>query len=371
MTHIIDTLIGISSVSGNEANIAQFIFGYLKTLKASPVWVGQNVVICIPGVSRDAALIFNAHLDTVPPGDDKQWSSSPYKAVHKKGNVYGLGASDEKAAVAALLLLAQNFTKAQPACDVWLTFVVNEEVDGSGSAKVVDWFVKNHKTKYKKVAAVLGEPTDLAQIEIAHKGNIFLKVTTRGDSGHASQPINLKKHAVGKMVGVAQKMKALGDAWAKEYKDPILGSPTVGLFTSIVAGDSEHPNKFPDTCVATFDIRTTPRLHDQVMVQVTSVLKGLATVATISPPVPCGHTDRHESIVQLFRGVTHAPITCSFSSNDLAFFTAAGIPGVVFGPGEPRVMHQPNEYCSIKNIDACVGMYEKVIGAFAQGKNSK
>ena len=70
------------------------------------------------------------------------------------------------------------------------------------------------------------------------------------------------------MVKVAAKMEKLGKLWAKKYPDELLGVPTVGLLTSIAAGSLASPNKFPDSCAATFDVRTTPKMHALALKQI-------------------------------------------------------------------------------------------------------
>lgn len=359
---LIQKLIAISSVSGKEEKIQKYIEKYLHSLGFHPVWVGKNLVVHIAGNDKSKAILFNAHVDTVPAGNEKLWKYSPFDGVVVDGKVYGLGASDEKSAVATLLLLTGVLAKKKPACDVWLTFVVDEETDGSGSAEVVDWFVNNHKKSYKQVAAILGEPTNLSKIEIGHKGNVFLKVTTHGDSGHGSKPYLITHHAVEKMFVVAKKLQKLGKLWKKQYGDPILGIPTIGCFTSITAGSFQSPNKFPDSCVATFDIRTTPALHDSVFSLVAQVLGKTTDMEVVYAPVGCGYTDPKEPIVTALKVVTKVPIGAfSMGSCDMPFFTAAGIPAVIFGPGDPDCCHKENECCSIENIEKCVTVYNNVI----------
>ena len=360
---IIHDLIKISSISGKEQKIQKYIFAYLSKMKLGPFSVGGNVVIKISGHDKNKALIYNCHVDTVPAGDIALWKRNPFEGKIVGGDIYGLGASDEKAAIATLLLLAKKMTKNQPSCDVWLTFVVNEEIDGSGTKSFVEWFAKSEQKKYKHIAAVLAEPTDLNKIKLAHKGNIFLKITTHGDGGHGSKPDKIKIHAVKKMYEVSEIVSKLAIKWAKEYKDELLGVPTVGLLTSISAGNISSPNKFPDSCVATFDIRTTPKLHDKVLKLITHALPGI-DVKVAYQPAPFGYTDKKEAIVKIIQKISRAKLSISSGSNDLCFFTSAKIPGIVFGPGNENCIHQPNEYCLLENIDKCVKIYNKIIESF-------
>jgi acetylornithine deacetylase len=362
---LLDDLISIPSLSGQEEKIQQYIFRTLKKMEYKPVIIDGNVVLRIAGVNRKKTLIFNAHVDTVPAGDSAEWQDSPFKGTIRKGRMYGLGASDEKSAVAVQLLLAEFIQDTKPACDIWLTFVTQEEVDGSGTARFVEWFQDHHAPAYEQVAAILGEPTDCAYIGIGHKGNVFLQIETRGNSGHGSNPEVINNHAVLNMYRVIRQMQQLGNIWEKKYKDSLLGVPTVGIATSIRAGSTDAPNKFPDICIATFDIRTTPALHKKVQQEVVDALNDpTIRVTTVFPPAGAGFTKPTSHIVEIFQAITKKPYGVFQGATDQCFFTEGGIQSVIFGPGDSSVMHTANEYVTLKNITECLGIYKKVVTKF-------
>ena len=360
---ILQKLITINSVSGNEAEILEWIKQYLIDLSLKPFKIEDNLIVLIKGKNSAKAIIFNTHLDTVTAGNKSLWKIAPFSGKQVDGKIYGLGASDEKGAITSLLLLAEKLVESQPECDVWLTFVSKEELDGSGTKTFLNWFSKNHLKMYTDVAGILGEPTGLTKIEIAHKGNIFLKVTTLGDSGHGSAPKKIKKHSVLEMYKFSQQIKKLGEQWKKKYSDKALGEPTIGLLTSIQSGDKNSPNKFPDTCDATFDIRTTPKLH-YVAINEIKALNGEVMIDFMYPPASYGFTDPKGKIAQILQKVSKTKFDVSKGSNDLCFFTEAGIPAVVFGPGEVTAIHKPNEYCELGKIEKCVQLYQEVIKVY-------
>lgn len=363
-SQILLKLLALESISGHEEAILDFIESYLRELNAKPVRVGQNLVLKIPGRDHSRAVIFNAHVDTVSFGNAEKWKFSRTGQIAGP-RIYGLGASDEKATVAVLLQLAKTWMETPPAIDIWFMWVVNEEVDGSGTLEAVEWFARIHKPKYAQIAAILGEPTALKTIETAHKGNLFLQITTSGASGHGSQPVVTKKHAIFKMVYFAEQLDKLGQIWAKKYPDAVLGVPTVGLLTSITAGHLGSPNKFPDTCEATFDIRTTPKLSHTLVLTEIQKIDRQAKLKLVYPAVGCGYTSPNEVIVQVAQKVTRARIGASFSSNDLNCFTKFHIPGIVLGPGEPEAMHGIDEYCVISKLNKCQDFYERIVVEFA------
>lgn len=362
MKHIdlIKQLIQIPSVSGNEQQIQEFIFSWLKEVGLTPEWQGENVVARIPGKDERKALIFNAHVDTVSAGDVKAWSTDPFAGEVKNGKIFGLGASDEKGGVASMMLLAEHLVKEKPAVDVWLTFVVKEEVDGSGTRSFVKWW--SQKKLGLNTAAVLVEPTGLESVEIGHKGNVFIKLTVNGDSGHGSRPSEVNTHSVLTMAKVLLELEKLGQSWTK-YKDPVLGIPTIGVGTSIQAGDTSSPNKFADTCVSTIDIRTVPSMHNQVKELLEKCLaKYPVTVEYLYEPCGFGITDRQDSLVKAVKQVLpEVSVEISPGATDQCFFTEAQIPAIVIGPGEKSCMHQPDEWCELDKIAQATKLYTQIV----------
>lgn len=279
--------------------------------------------------------------------------------------MYGLGASDDKSGVAVLMLLAKYLEATKSLqCDVWLTFVVKEELDGSGTKSFLNWFEeKGYKRKYKNLSAILLEPTDFCTLELGHRGNVFVSLTTRGNSGHGSQPKSIKIHSVLAMMNILQEIQKIEKKWIADYSHSLLGSPSVGI-TSIHAGDIHVPNKFPETCVLTLDIRTTPTLHAIVLKELKKSLKEYPVdIEFLYEPAPFGLTSKESPIVSAIRTILDDRVKLSISkgSTDQCFFTKRDISAVVFGPGERKTIHQPNEYCHLDNITKSLDMFMSLI----------
>lgn len=369
MKELIKQLINIESISGHEGRIAQFVFRFLKNLGLEPMMLDANIVCRVTGENRTKAMIFNAHLDTVTVGSLKDWEYPPYglgSGVVKNGKIYGLGASDEKASIATLLLLVERLKLRKPSVDIFLTFVVGEEIDGRGTKDVLEYFEKkgvfNH---YRHIGGVICEPTGLKEIQIAHKGNVFLKLTVRGDAGHGSEPEKIKSQAIKSLMKAIGKIEKLGNKWSGRFQDKLLGKPTISL-TSFQAGDVNCPNSFPSLAEATFDIRTVPRMHQLVVKSVKKILeKTRVEVSTVGEPAPAGYTDKNDPLVKAAKlTCPRAKVTTIAGSTDQCFFSERNIPAIIFGPGEDDTVHKPNEYCYLTKIGECVQLYKKLIFAW-------
>ncbi len=355
-------LVKIPSYSGHEHAVAAFIMDWARIQDIKAQLQNGNVLLQFIS-SSNKALIFNAHMDTVKPGNENLWTYPPSgkdAGVTMNGKLYGLGASDDKAAIAAFLCLAIQLQKTPPPIDVIIVFVANEEVDGSGSQSFVNYFQKKYAHTYKDVAAVLGEPTDLNTIEIGHRGNIFIKVTTSGDTGHGSQPQNIKTHAIMENINAIEKITTLGKSLSEMYSDPVLGKPSFCL--TGIHSDTSSPNTVSSGCSSTWDIRTTPNVHSKVVSLIQKTLGKHVEITHLGEPAPFGITAPDSKIVRLLQKlVPDVKVAVSPGSNDICAFTSAAIPAVAFGPGQKDTIHKPNEYVQLHKVIDAVDLYKQLI----------
>lgn len=380
-------LISIKSYSGEEALLRGFIGNWFGERGIDSFLQSENLVVHLEGRDRTKAFIFNSHMDTVTAGSE--WTSDPWQAQKKGNKIIGLGVSDMKSGLASSMLLAEKIHKSGiPPVDMWFTYVVKEEVDGSGTENFAGWFQENGLlTKYRDLAAIFTEPNSLKEVEHGHRGNYFLLAEAAGASGHASRPNELKGElAIRKMVRFADRFQEAVASWQKEfpseYFDPTI---TLGEMTSIIANTRAEkridaagqeiltvipgsPNKFPESCLATFDLRTIPGAHDLLFDRIVKLAtENGVKVSQLYPPAPAGFTDPEERIVKIASTTNgKRKLTVSQASADLGSLTAKGIKAVIFGPGEKDQCHLPNEYCYPAQIPQAVGIYNNIVTAWAK-----
>lgn len=369
---LIKQLIQIPSPSGKEGAIAEFIMSYCGKFGIPAELREGNVIAHLQGTNRQKALIFNSHMDTVAVANPHLWRHPPFGENAGKsigGKVYGLGASDDKGAIAAMLVLAQYFSTCRqkiisPPIDLWFTFVTKEETDGSGMATFLDWFVRSKYFKtYKNIAAVIGEPTNLASIEIGHRGNAFIKVEATGTGGHGAKMHDERELATTKILEAIAKLKKEFTSVKKKYKDPILGEPSMNI-TGIQTSKSSL-NTIPQSCRAVFDIRTTPALHERLLKVLHDILGDFVTITEEEKSKPPGITSQDSKITQCFKSLLpNIAVLVSMGSTDLAQFRQAGIDAVVFGPGKKTAIHKENEFIEVSKISKCVTLYKKIIDTY-------
>jgi len=362
---ILKQLIQIKSYSGQEKKLADFIMDFCKKNNLPAENQDGNIIIKYLTNSQKC-LIFNAHMDTINEGDINLWHYPPFgkeSAIIKDEKMYGLGASDDKASIVSLLLTALAFKDKKPPLDLFFVFVTKEETDGSGTHSFIYYFKKKYLKSYQEIAAVLTEPTNNNFVEIGHRGNYFIKIITSGQSGHGANPSIIKKQAIEEMFVLYSKMKLLGKKLQKKFFDKDLGLPTFSL-TGIKSVNGP-PNKIPSSCYSIWDIRTTPKLHEQLLTILKENLGNKIKIELVAKPGSYALTNPKEKIVQVFKKIIpDIKIKISIGSSDIWLFSDCEIHAISFGPGNKEKIHKENEYVEVKNIDKAKSIYLKLINVY-------
>jgi acetylornithine deacetylase/succinyl-diaminopimelate desuccinylase family protein len=148
------------------------------------VFAGRpNVVGDLSG-NVERSLILCGHVDTVPVGDEGQWNVSPFGGELKKGRIYGRGAVDMKAGVAACIAASRAVRQAGIELQGRLSLhsVVDEEAGGFGA---IDAVRKGHLAK----AAIVAEPT-WGHVHPCEGGLFWVRITVKGKQGHGGWRFN-------------------------------------------------------------------------------------------------------------------------------------------------------------------------------------
>jgi acetylornithine deacetylase/succinyl-diaminopimelate desuccinylase-like protein len=199
--------------------------------------------------------------------------------------------------------------------------------------------------------AIVGEATRL-QVATAHKGILWLSLTTEGKAAHGSKP-ELGRNAVHEMARVVD---VLETEYAKELgrrRHSLLGHATVNVGT--IAG-GRQPNIVPERCKIGIDRRTLPGESARGVIDEISRLlrrKGLKVKFAREHPAVCLplETDaRLPWVERLMRSVRQRrPVGVNYFC-DAAILAESGIPSVVFGPGDIAQMHTEQEWISTASL---------------------
>ena len=357
-------LIEIESVSGNELEILKFLADFLRENSAE-VWQNEDFTAGLFRVRKSKsvsktrrAVILTGHIDTVSAGDLKSWKDSPWRAIETKDKIIGLGASDMKGGIGAQIIAGLEFVRGdnfESDFDLWIVAVSNEEVDGRGSRNFVKWLNSRVDFEYEEVLGIIAEPTNCENIEIGHRGNRFVRLKFKGESGHASQQANFQKSALSKASFFLSRIDDIFENWQESFSNDFLGSPSL-VPTSLKSGEEKSPNKTAPSAELILDIRTTPELDSDFK----NAFNLLAEKYDFkweyhSEPVPSSLVSKKSRVIENILKVSklnEESIMVSPGATDQGEFVN-GLKNaqiVVFGPGEWDEAHHQNEFIYIDKL---------------------
>lgn len=311
-------LINCPSVSGNEADLADWVENWLREIGAEPVRLGNNVLASWGGPPR---LLFNSHLDTVPATD--AWTRDPFTWAEEDGRLFGLGSNDAGASVAAMLWA---FSHGIPG--VGMMLVEGEEVGGKGTDQA--WNYAQTELGWKPDGVVIGEPTEL-QIGVKQRGLIAVNLVARGEACHAANADTL---------GVENPIFMLARDLAKLPHLQLLEKGHTVQPTELIGASAR--NQVPAEARAALDIRTVPGFEPQ---QILDELKREleCDLEVRSTRLKAFETRTDSRIVQAIQSIN--PTCNPFESrtmSDQVFFT--GCDAVKWGPGVSARSHTSDEF---------------------------
>lgn len=351
-------LIGIQSVTGDEGNISDFLFDLLSE-NFSPRRIatrggGAKSIFCSDSRRKSREkIIFNSHIDTVPPV--KGWSIDPFKPKVSGGKLFGLGALDQKSGLAVQVNSFISLAgKAERGLSIAL--VPDEEGYSRGSYSL---FERGLFTGHS--CAVFSEPTEFVgrtpRLLSGARGRVGIDVVIRGKASHAafgSDGVNAIEEA-GKFLSEIGKLK-MG-------RDPFLGKGEAN------AGSIEGGNyslSQPGECK--FRINwSTVRGEDEktCLSQVNRAFRRVKSKASFSArlmdkPTPfwkAFRTDEKKTILRARKAFVSQGISPRESFLPSTFdgaitATLAGIPTIIIGPAG-RGIHGADEFAYVSSIRAC------------------
>jgi acetylornithine deacetylase/succinyl-diaminopimelate desuccinylase-like protein len=205
---------------------------------------------------------------------------------------------------------------------------------------------------FKADLAIVGEPTRL-QVVTAHKGSIWLELETHGRAAHGATP-QFGKNAVHEMARIVDMLETDYAARLRKHRHPLLGAATVNVGT-ICGG--KQPNIVPDRCEITIDRRTLPGETEAcVKHEIAALLRAKKLSAKISstklaPCLPLETNPKLPLVRQFLRSIGQTrPVGVDYFC-DAAVLSRAGIPSVVFGPGDIAQAHTADEWISLVSLE--------------------
>ena len=338
-----------------EKACAEWVGAFLEACGAEVIFEEvlpgrPNVTGHFPGRGNKPGLLFAPHTDTV---SVQGMTIDPFGGEIKDGRIYGRGASDTKGTMAGMLWALLQLREEIPNLGAAISFVglMGEEAGQPGSKHFAD----HHASEFD--FAVVGEPTEL-QTVYAHKGCVWLELSTSGRSCHGSTP-ERGENAIRKMLNLLGPLLPSLEGELLKFQDEVLGKPTVSL-GSLSGGVS--PNIVPASCRAILDFRETPALHQAgggLQLVKTLLKSGLTNEAVevrkLGDSVPLHtppDTDGIRRLQSIGSKLTVAPWFC-----DAGRLAEKGLSSVAVGPGKIAQAHTKDEFLTIEDLEAGANFY--------------
>jgi acetylornithine deacetylase len=302
-----------------------------------------SVVLRAPGSGGGRSLLLCGHLDTVTV------EGMPDRTVRVDADrLYGRGAYDMKAGLAAALIACRDAAGMGLAGDVVVAAVADEEHASIGIREVLE--------TVRADAAIVTEPTEL-DLVVAHKGFVWSQVEVTGRAAHGSRP-HLGVDAIVKSAPILTALGAL-DAQLAARTHPLLGRASV--HASVIQG-GEELSSYPARCVLGLERRTLPgESAADVEAELGSLLQSCrrsdtelqAQARTLLVREPFEVAPDAEIVATVRAAATEVlgrPPAIAGASYwaDAAFIAAAGIPTVMFGPAGEGA-HAAQEWVSLSS----------------------
>jgi acetylornithine deacetylase len=309
------------------------------------------------GAAAGEVVLVASHLDTVPVDG---MEIPPFDPRTEGGRLHGRGACDTKGGMAALVaalervLLRGSLRRG--------LVVLGEADEEYGSLGVADALAALGSRRPDWVLAT--EPTGM-RLATGHKGIGFARIEARGRACHASDPTQ-GRNALYAIARAALALEALAAELAGRV-DPRLGPATLAVG---MLGGGHAPNVVPDRAWLVADRRLLPG-EDAVTVRA-EIEAALARHGARDVELACAEGkpaldtgDGHASVracraALAAAGLADAAVTVPFGT-DAGVFAAAGIPGVVLGPGSIDQAHTACEWVETAQVEAMEAFFVRLL----------
>jgi acetylornithine deacetylase len=375
-------LIGYRSLGGNEAPVQNHVAGVMRdlgldvdrwevdldSLRRHPAYAAEIQrdhavgVAGRMGLGDGPTLVLNGHVDVVEAGDPDRWTVPPWQATVADGRVYGRGSADMKGGLCAALFAVKAIRDAGITLrgSVLIQSVIGEEDGGLGTLAAIE---RGHTGD----AAIVLEPTEL-MIAPAQAGAFSFRLTVPGRAAHGA----LAHEGVDPFEKYLPLYRAMRAFEARRNADPgglfadyavpfalCIGRITCGIWPSTVAeslvcegrlgvGVDEAPEEvrrgFADAIREAAASDAWLRDHPPVLEWWGAQFEPATTPA--DDPIVTTVAAAHQAVAgrpAILRGMP-------YGADMRLLVREGGIPTVLYGPGDVRRAHAPDEWVPVAEL---------------------
>jgi succinyl-diaminopimelate desuccinylase len=326
------------------------------------------------GGGQQPTLVFAGHTDVVPTGPIESWTSDPFVPSHRDGKLYGRGASDMKASLAAMVVACEEFVAANPKPAIDIAFLITSDEEGPATDGTVIVCREITKRKERLDWCIVGEPTSVERtgdmIKNGRRGSMSGKLTVKGIQGHIAYP-HLAKNPI------HMAAPALAALAAEVWDQGNAYFPPTSWQISNIHGGTGASNVIPGTVVIDFNFRfCTESTPESLQQRVAAILQanGLSAQADydlswntsglpfLTPPGPL--VDAVRAAIQSETALETQLSTTGGTSDGR--FIAQICPQVIeLGPPNATI-HKINEFVALADIEPLKNIYRRALENLSQ-----
>ena len=370
-------MIRIPAFSTKEKEVVECILKEMQAIGMDEAYIDPlgNVIGRIGHGSR--VIAFDAHIDTVYPGDLSLWDFEPFAAHVKDGKVWGRGSVDQEGGMASMLTAAR-IIKDLGIGDKFSVYFTGTVMEEDCDGLCWQYIIKEGEIKPEMV--VITEPTNL-NIYRGHRGRMEMQVHVKGLSCHGSAP-ERGDNAIYKISRIALEIEKLHE---RLRTDEFLGKGSVCVTEVYFTGPSQCA--VPDSARIHLDRRLTwgetkdsavaevqeacrlagqPDAEIEILTYNEAAFTGLVYptekyfptwVTPLDSPYVVAAAKAYEATLETEPKIDK----WTFSTNGVAIAGMFGIPCIGMGPGNEIYAHAPNEACPVQHLTSAAAFYAALV----------
>lgn len=312
-------------------------------------------------------LVFAGHSDVVPAGPREKWTSDPFTPTVRDGQLYGRGAADMKASLAAFVTAVEDFVATHPNHKGSIGLLITSDEEGpavDGTVKVVEWLTaRGIKIDY----CLVGEPSSEAQlgdvIKIGRRGSLNGELIVRGTQGHVAYP-----HLARNPVHLA--VPALTELASTQWDNGSEHFPKTSFQISNIHAGTGAVNVIPGELVVLFNLRfSTAVTAEQLRARVEEILRRHGLDFEITWTLSGNpFLTRQTTLIEATRAAIRAELgrdpqlSTAGGTSDGRFIAPTGAEIVELGPLNKSI-HQIDEHVAVNDPACLARIYRRLLAS--------
>lgn len=318
-------------------------------------------------------LVFAGHTDVVPTGPPERWATPPFEPTLRDGKLFGRGAADMKASLAAMLVACEEFVAAHPEHPGRIGFLITSDEEGPAADGTVR-VVQHLQDQGKAIDwCLVGEPSSSSAlgdvIKNGRRGSLGAVLTIKGVQGHIAYP-HLADNPIHRALPALHALAS--ETWDQGNEF----FPPTSLQISNINGGTGATNVIPGTVEVQFNFRFSTEVTEQQLRQRTQDILQAGQLEyelqwhLSGQPFLTPSGALVEAAVDAIRDVTglQTQLSTAGGTSDGRFIAPTGAQVVEIGPINATI-HKLDEEVLVEDLPRLAAIYKGILERLLLGKN--